>query len=697
MIAVAVIILVGILNLVLGVTTLLKTKRDPAAFFYFLISIITVLWIVPLTLLEFAQTDSYRLLFARFSFVGPTFLPLVLYGFISHFPSNSKTYKHSLFVFFAGAGLFFLTVALLGAKFITSVEMVHGAPVFSYGYQYLVYFIYLAGGIFYLLWSMYRRYKTSQGLDQLRLRYLLTGFGLSAAGALLTNMVLPLVGLDYFSAFGPVSTIFLFYFTTQAVIYHRLFDIGTFVANLVEVVTLAIFFYSVIFIVRTFELKILNLSFYEPLTIFIDLVFAFIIATNIRGILKTIARFVGRVLITEKIQIEQISQEVDALRTESLTQADYLKKVASILNSKIPKLRAFLTSDENVTERLDELHFTIGRLYLLQELQQNQRQYKYMAQEGYGLVVRISQSIVLIMFEKNGQYAYTKQEIDAISYVAQRLKVSVAERTLLEQTKDFNELLQKKVEQQTHKLTRANEKLKELDKAKSDFISMASHQLRTPISVIRGYLSMALGGDLGKISDSVTSSLQRVLKNTDQLNNIVEDILNASRIEQARLVINMSSGDISSLVTTAVQELSTKAKDRGIKLIEVLPKKKPVATFDQTKIYEAILNLIDNALSYTKKGSVTVTVSENAANVSVSVQDTGIGIPDNKKEYIFKRFSRLENAKQVRPDGTGIGLFIAKKIVDAHKGKIWFTSKVNVGTTFTLQLPKKNALLKAKQ
>lgn len=698
MIAVAVISVVGILNLFLGLTTLLRARKEPASFFYFLISLITVLWIVPLSFLEFSPTDAHRVMLARFAFIGPTFLPLALYGFISNFPSTSKNYKQSIFVFFALAGFIFLNVALLGNAFITGVsQTAKGAYVYSYGYQYTIYFIYLAGGIFYLLGSMYKRFRKSQGLDQLRLKYLLTGFGLSAAGALLTNMVLPMLGLDIFATFGPVSTLFLFYFTTQAILYHRLFDIGTFVSKIMEVVVLSAFFYLVIFLVRTFEIQILHLSFYDPLNIFIDLVFALVVAVNIKGIQKTIGTFVGSLLAAEKIKVEDISRHIDTLRTQDLPLQEFLERAVNIITDEIPKLRAFMVNDPDLSAVLQENAFVLGKLYLLQELPVTSKQHTYMNQNGYGILVRISEDIPLIMYEKSGQIAYTKQEIDAVSFIVEKLKVTLAERTLLEQTNNFNSLLQKKVTQQTKKLVNANAKLRELDKAKSDFISMASHQLRTPISVIRGYLSMIMSGDLGQVPPDLLTSLERVLRNTDQLNNIVEDILNASRIEQARLVINRADTDLVQLTRNATIELKKKATDKGLVLETALPRKKIVLSIDQTKVFEAILNLIDNAIAYTPKGSVRVLLSSDEQKVILSVADTGIGIPQEKADHIFKRFSRLDNAKLVRPDGTGIGLFIAKKVVDAHGGKIWFTSKFGEGTTFYIQFAKKPQLSSTKE
>ncbi|WKZ24221.1 MAG: ATP-binding protein [Candidatus Dojkabacteria bacterium] len=689
MISVAVIGLVGILNLVLGLTAVIKSRRNTAAKYYFLITICTVLWIIPLLLLEYTPQDEYKLLFARFAFIGPTFLPVALYGFIAHFPKNTTIYSEPLHRIILIFGLIFLTIALTGNHFITQAITQNGYTIYEYGYQYTLYFIYLAGGIFGQLFWMYRKFKKSVGLDQLRIKYLLTGFVLSASGALVMNMVFPMLGFDSVALFGPISTLFLFYFTTQAIIYHRLFDIGTFVANLVETIALATFFYVIIFSVRTIQIQVLELSFYDPLNIFIDLVFAFLVASNIKTIIRLIAKIVGRLLITDKIQVEQIIKEFDKLRIKSLSLSDYLQKVEVIINSQLPKSKAKLEQSQDFTSGLNVLRFTREKLYIRQEILTSQQKAKFMKQWQIGILSRLSDEITLVFAEKDGQHAYTKQEIEAISYISQRLHVSIAERSLFEQTKNFNKILQKKVQQQTNKLMRANNKLKELDKAKSDFISMASHQLRTPISVIKGYLTMITNGDLGPISKEVTTSVERVIRNTDQLNNIVEDILNASRIEQGRLHINPAPTNLLQMTITAIQELSARAEEKNIQIKTDLPTKINNLILDQTKIFEAILNLIDNAISYTQQGSVSISLKETTEFITLSIQDTGIGIPKDKHDQIFKRFSRLDNAKQIRPDGTGIGLFIAKKIIEAHNGAIWFESEEHKGSTFYVEFPKK--------
>jgi signal transduction histidine kinase len=175
-----------------------------------------------------------------------------------------------------------------------------------------------------------------------------------------------------------------------------------------------------------------------------------------------------------------------------------------------------------------------------------------------------------------------------------------------------------------------------------------------------------------------------------QLNNIVEDILNTSRIEQGRLTLNYEDTEVVGIVKEILVELGTKAKNKGLVLLNEIPNRASiVANIDKNKIYEVIVNLVDNSISYTPNGSVSVGIENKRNSFVIKVKDTGIGIPNKQKKLLFQRFSRLENAKRIRPDGSGIGLFTAKTIVDMHGGRIWFTSRINRGTTFYVELPKR--------
>lgn len=293
---------------------------------------------------------------------------------------------------------------------------------------------------------------------------------------------------------------------------------------------------------------------------------------------------------------------------------------------------------------------------------------------------------------------------DELRSLTRYASIAFSRASLYEEVQGFAKDLADKVEERTKELSlaqdelyrknraisRANAELQSVDKAKSDFISMASHQLRTPISIIQGYLSMMYEGDIaGKLDEEKSKILERVLSNIRQLNGVVEDILNTSRIEQGRLVINLETLDVVPMVRSVVEELRKKAEDKGLKLESHFRTEQIIIALDKIKIHEVFVNLIDNAIAYTPKGKVTVDLSFENNEMHFSVKDTGIGIPPNQGKDLFKRFSRLDNAKKVRPDGSGIGLFTAKTIVNMHGGRIWFESELGAGTTFYISIPNK--------
>lgn len=300
---------------------------------------------------------------------------------------------------------------------------------------------------------------------------------------------------------------------------------------------------------------------------------------------------------------------------------------------------------------------------------------------------------LLLLGRKENASMYTSIDGDLINDLATSLSWAIDRSFLYKEVASFNKVLREKVDKATKDLRQSNTQLetalaelKTLDQAKSEFISIASHQLRTPISIIRGYISMILDGDFGPIPDEQRTMLGKTQTGVKQLVNIVEDILNASRIEQGRLVITPEPFDIVEAAKTVTNELNQKASRKGLDLSFESKETAIIVNADKNKLFEVMMNLVDNALNYTKEGSVSVKLEDLNDRILFSVKDTGIGIPEDSKDKIFRRFSRLDNAKKVRPDGTGIGLYIAKTIVDAHKGKIWFESTAGVGTTFQFEL-----------
>lgn len=236
-------------------------------------------------------------------------------------------------------------------------------------------------------------------------------------------------------------------------------------------------------------------------------------------------------------------------------------------------------------------------------------------------------------------------------------------------------------------LKAANKKLKELDVAKSEFMSIASHQLRTPLTGIMGYLSMIVEGDFGAPNPEQAPVLKDILDATKRLIRMVNIFLNATRIEAGRFVLNYSKVPFHEAVEAIYKELKPTA---DIKKVGLTYEKTelPTVDVDPDKIKDVILNLIDNAIKYSPQGNVKVWATATPTTVHVFVKDSGVGIPKDEAPNLFNKFTRGSGIARVEPNGSGLGLFIAKKIVEEHGGRIWAESEgEGKGSTFQFEIP----------
>lgn len=247
-----------------------------------------------------------------------------------------------------------------------------------------------------------------------------------------------------------------------------------------------------------------------------------------------------------------------------------------------------------------------------------------------------------------------------------------------------NKLLLEENQAVLRKLRESNTRLRELDEAKDDFISMASHQLRTPLTSIKGYISMMKEGDAGKVNAQQKQMLEQAFFSSQRMVYIIADLLNVSRIRTGKFIIEQSPVNLKTVVAEEVEQLSEIAKLHKIKLVYKKPKTKvPDLMLDETKTRQIIMNFIDNAIYYTPSGgTITIELLNNPATIELRVTDDGMGVPRSEQHHLFTKFYRASNARTARPDGTGLGLYMAKKVVVAQHGSIIFSSKEGQGSTF---------------
>ncbi len=236
-----------------------------------------------------------------------------------------------------------------------------------------------------------------------------------------------------------------------------------------------------------------------------------------------------------------------------------------------------------------------------------------------------------------------------------------------------------------HDITRE----KYIDQLKTEFVSLAAHQLRTPLSGIKWSLKMILDEDLGPVPNEQKDFLKKALMANERLIRLVNDLLDVTRIEEGRFLYKLEEKDMVKIVEDVFNSYLDLAKEKNIDYrLEKLKNDFPLMKVDEEKIKLAIQNLIENALIYTlANGKVKVTIDLQNGNFFFKVQDTGIGIPKEVQERIFTKFFRASNAAKIDTEGSGLGLFITKNIIEAHGGKIWFESEEGKGTTFYFIIP----------
>ncbi|MBU6310399.1 HAMP domain-containing histidine kinase [Patescibacteria group bacterium] len=246
------------------------------------------------------------------------------------------------------------------------------------------------------------------------------------------------------------------------------------------------------------------------------------------------------------------------------------------------------------------------------------------------------------------------------------------------------------IERLYEKLERTNERLTELDRLKSQFLSIASHELRAPLTIVRNFMSIMLEGSYGKIPPAAEEAGRQVFERVTDMTRAVDTYLNVSRIEQGKITYAFAPADLSDLVTRAVADMRPHAERKGLELEyqTALHADAIRARVDAPKITEIVTNLIDNAIRYTPRGSITVSLAVHGGSAVLSVQDTGVGMTPHTQKHLFKLFTPGENAKTINPASTGVGLFVSRAHAEAHRGTLVGRSRgVGEGSTFVLTIP----------
>jgi len=297
---------------------------------------------------------------------------------------------------------------------------------------------------------------------------------------------------------------------------------------------------------------------------------------------------------------------------------------------------------------------------------------------------------ILFVGTDNADVAITAGDEELITILANQIGQAIENARLFEKTWKAQQELEIEVEKRTHQLTLAIEEVKKISKRKTDFISSVSHELRTPLTSIKGYAAILLAEKLGQLPAAVKQRLEKINVHSDELVQIVNSLLDISRIESGKATMKIEEQDLKTMIANVADLILIQCKSKNIDLGTDVQADIPTVLADRSQIERVFINLLGNAVKFTpQNGKITLSARKKGKEVQVDISDTGVGIPADSLSAIFDEFYRVDNEINQQVKGTGLGLSLVKHIIEAHKGKIWVESLVGKGSTFSFTLPVK--------
>jgi signal transduction histidine kinase len=718
-------IIVVIANLFLAMLVFKKGKKNRANVAFGIVIILIIFWIVFNFLCDNPIKKDLAILWNRLVFTVAFIQGAALFSFATVFPDkNNVLEKFSRFLLVPFA-IVFAAISLFTDLIVRQVEFLEWGTNVDPGSIYPIFLVFMPFCVIGTLVILIQKYRKSIGIEKYQLRYLFFGFALTAVLTLTTNMLIPaLTGNNELAKYGPYSVVFLIGFTAYAITRYRLMDLRLIVSQgLIYLLSLAGavgFAFSANWLNHLLPTQI-PLVLMVPLTAYLNIL-----------VFQTLSRFFKKVStkyfyypfynyqnvltnlgknLTQLLQLDKLT----TLITNTLMETMKLDRTVVLLRNLdtgsylIKRNIGFkeengisLVKDNFLTEFLEktqtplvheELSLMIKDSKNISEKRNLENLKENMAriEAALCLPLFIEKKIIgmIVLGNKVSGDPYSSEDIRLLTDLANQASVALQNAKLYSQVEDLSKNLQSKVDEQTRELKEAYEELKALDRAKSEFVSIASHQLRTPLSAIKGYISMILEDSYGKLVDRVKTPLENVYKSNERLINLVNDLLCISRIESGKIELELEKSSIEEIVTGVVDDLKITAEKKKLYLkLERPTKLLPKIMLDKDKMRQAILNLVDNAIKYTQKGGITINIKIIDSKFQILIKDTGGGMSKEDLVKLFESFSRGIVGSQSYTEGTGLGLYIAKKFVEMHNGKIWAESPgLNKGSTFYIELP----------
>lgn len=650
------------------------------------------LWSLSILLFSATMESRYALAYSKLFYGGSVLFAPLIAIFALYYP-REKSIPKPLWHATVWSAVLFLAVILTQDHVIISElsreaggwrAVVNQPGYLAFSLYFIVYFAIAIGVAF-------RKYFLYRGSEQKRASYYAFGILFTSIPGFVADLILPYFGDYRYIWIGPVASVLFLMMTGYSIGRHRMLDVKLFLAKtaLYVIVILAISgVYAATIYVLTTVLLGNNVS--PSVQFSANVVASLIVAVSFGPIRAGVDRFLNRYFRYQRYDSRVLIDEITTMCVE-------ITDLRILVESVIDK------TDDAFNPRMiavlfrDSAHADIVRGKLADRYRSFDYLEKLVSREviipptiGKVLELRTPAQRIgyfIIGSEADGRL-YRHDDERAMGVIADELSVALQNIFRLEEIRAFARTLEREVNDATKELRESNNKLLELDATKDEFVSMASHQLRTPLTSVKGYLSMVLEGDAGDLAPAQRELLKEAYTSSERMVHLIGDFLNMSRLQTGRFVIERHPVDIARIIEQEVDSMKPIALSHDIKLTLKKPTRSPILYLDENKIRQVVMNFIDNAIYYSPEGTpVDVVMEIEDGDVVLRVVDQGMGVPANVQKKLFTKFFRASNARKQRPDGTGIGLYLAKRIIDGHQGKLVFESAVGKGSTFGFRLP----------
>lgn len=612
-----------------------------------------------------------------------------------------------------------LLLLLIPTDYIAGTVSLQGSTlIFTSGVLSWLYVLGIIAAVYLIVRNLVRSMKRASLKHRQQARLVIIAFCTTTLLALLLNVVIPSLGVNWSTTrFGPLSTLILVGIMAYAIVKHQLFDIRlAFVRATVYILSLItlILIYALIAFTAS---RWLFESASSPAQTALNIALALLLAFIFQPVKRFFDRITNHFFYRDNYSISEFYARLSRLLTSTTDLRGLLRRAADeITNTLKAEYGLFFVYDDTryVTTSTTDSHrrLPIQDARMIDEYVEEYGDKVIVADlltehdKLRRLLVSHKACVVLPLQRGDGEIigyflmgdhrssSYTRRDIRALETIADELVIAIQNALSVQEVKELNATLQQRIDEATKELRASNAQLQRLDEAKDEFVSMASHQLRTPLTSVKGYIDMVLEGDAGKISDMQKHLLGEAFTSSERMVHLINDFLNVSRLQTGKFMIDRRQINLATIVRQEVDGLRTTANQRQLTLKYDEPSSFPLLYLDEGKIRQVVMNFIDNAIYYSKEGTViTVGLKADGITLTLTVKDTGIGVPEDEQAQLFTKFYRASNARKQRPDGTGVGLYLAKKVIVAHDGSMVFSSTPGKGSTFGFTLPVKKMAL----